>query len=69
MLQNTPYLDQHYAAWPKLYRFKFTALWNEIVIHMSCNIQKLGHRMKIGLGMEKDAGKHSIFHILTNKML
>jgi len=48
----------------------FTALWKATVIHLSCNMQKLGHHMKIGLGMEIDAGKHnpSIFHILTNKI-
>jgi len=41
----------------------FTALWKEIVTHLSCNMQKLGNHMKIGLGMERDAGKHRLFSI------
>jgi hypothetical protein len=41
----------------------FTALWSGLKTHLS------GHHMKIGLGIEVDAGKYypSIFHIL-NKM-
>jgi len=43
----------------------FSALWNGLITHLS-----LGHHMKIGLGIEIDAGKHHppIFHILTNKI-
>jgi len=41
----------------------FTALWKATVIHLSCNMQKLGHHMKIGLGMEVDAGKQHPFSI------
>jgi hypothetical protein len=42
-----------------------TALWKVIKTYLS-----LQHHMKIGLGMEVDAGEHhpSIFHILTKKM-
>jgi hypothetical protein len=42
----------------------FTALWNGLKTHLS-----LGYHMRIGLGMEEDAGKHhpSILHILANK--
>jgi hypothetical protein len=41
----------------------FTALWKVTETHLSFQ------HMKIGLGMEVDAGKHhlSIFHILINK--
>ena len=27
------------------------------LLHLSCNMQKLGHHMNIGLKMEVDAGK------------
>ena len=36
----------------------FTALWKAAVIHLSSNMQKLGHDMKIGLGMEIVGGKN-----------
>jgi hypothetical protein len=41
----------------------FTALWKADIIHLSGNMQKLGHPMKIGLGMEINAGNNpfSIF--------
>jgi len=41
----------------------FTALWKATVIDLSCNMQKLGHHMKIGLRMEVDVGKHNPFSI------
>jgi len=41
----------------------FTALWKAVVIHMSCNMPKLGHHMKVGLGMEIDASKPNPFSI------
>jgi hypothetical protein len=42
----------------------FPSLWKAVVIHLSCNMQKLGHHMKIGLGMEVVAGKHNPFSIV-----
>jgi hypothetical protein len=37
----------------------FTALWKATVIPLSCNMQKLGHHMKIWLGREIDLGKYN----------
>jgi hypothetical protein len=41
----------------------FTALWKGIKIDLSCNMQKLGHHMKIWLGVEVDGGRHNPFSI------
>jgi hypothetical protein len=41
----------------------FTALWMAIVIHLSCNMQILGHHVKRGLGKEINGGKQNAFAI------
>jgi len=41
----------------------FTALWKATVIHLSCNMKKMGHHMMIGLGMETDGGKNNPFSV------